>query len=82
LVWHEAYEVDLGPHVFLTAKYRLTRERLLRDGRVTEEHFRTPSPATRSELGLVHTATYLDAVEEDTLTFAAYPRSDPRHWRG
>jgi acetoin utilization deacetylase AcuC-like enzyme len=69
-VWHEAYEVDLGPHVFVTAKYRLTGERLLRGGRVTEEHFLTPSPATRSELGLVHTATYLDAVEQDTLTFA------------
>jgi hypothetical protein len=34
VVHHEAYEVDIGPHVFPTLKYRLVRDRLIADGTI------------------------------------------------
>lgn len=74
LVWHPSYEIDLGPHVFVTAKYRLTRERLLREGVATEAHFVAPSPATREELARVHTAEYLRKIDENDFTFAERTR--------
>ena len=70
LVWDPTYEVDIGPHVFVTAKYRMTRERLLADGTVTEEDFVSPAPATRDELALVHTMSYLDKIATDSLSMA------------
>ena len=62
LVWDPSYEVDIGAHVFVTAKYRLTRERLLADGVVSEEGFTSPVPATAEELASVHTSEYLEKV--------------------
>lgn len=69
LVWDLSYEVDIGAHVFVTAKYRLTRERLLADGTVTEADFVSPIPATREQLGLVHTDAYLDKVYSGSFSF-------------
>jgi len=63
IVWDPTYEVDIGAHVFVTAKYRLTREKLLADRTVIEEHFVRPRPATREQLALVHTAEYLAKVD-------------------
>lgn len=63
IVWDPSYEIDIGAHVFVTAKYRLTRERLLAQGTVSEEHFVRPVPATREQLARVHTERYLAKVE-------------------
>lgn len=65
LVWDPSYEIDLGPHVFITAKYRLTRELLLAEGTVSEAHFVPPVPATREELAGAHTAEYLAKIDGD-----------------
>jgi acetoin utilization deacetylase AcuC-like enzyme len=54
VVWHEAYEVDLGPHVYPTAKYRLVLERLLAEGAIAPEQIRRPAPASNAQLLLVH----------------------------
>lgn len=70
LVWDASYEVDLGPHVFVTAKYRLTRDRLLERGVVSADHFLTPTPASRDDLARVHTPEYLRKVEEGSFTLA------------
>ncbi|MBI3982781.1 MAG: histone deacetylase [Gemmatimonadetes bacterium] len=70
VVWHEAYEVDIGPHVFPTAKYRLIRDRLLRERTVAPDDIRTPPPASDEELGLVHTPEYLDKIRNDRLNLA------------
>ena len=70
LVWDPSYEIDLGPHVFVTAKYRLTRERLLADGTYGEGHFVPPRPATREELARVHTSGYLRKIDEDDFSMA------------
>ena len=68
IVWSSTYEVDLGPHVFVTAKYRLTRAALLARGTVTEAHILPPVPATREELGGVHTDEYLRKIDDDTFS--------------
>jgi acetoin utilization deacetylase AcuC-like enzyme len=60
VVWHESYEVDIGPHVFPTAKYRLVRERLTARGVPIQLH--RPEPATDGDVLLVHTTTYVDKI--------------------
>lgn len=74
VVWDPSYEIDIGAHVFVTAKYRLTRERLLAQGTVTEQHFVAPVPATREQLALVHTTEYLDKIERGAFSFAEIMR--------
>ncbi len=74
LVWDPSYEVDLGPHVFVTAKYRLTRARLVADGTVAGDGFVRPEPATRAQLALVHTEAYLRKIEEGSFTVAELRR--------
>jgi len=70
LVWDSSYEIDLGPHVFVTAKYRRTKERLIQDGTVSEEHFAAPVPATPEELARVHTTAYLDKIARNAFSTA------------
>ena len=46
VVHHEDYEVDIGPHVFPTLKYRLVRDRLIADGTIGQDDLVHPEPAT------------------------------------
>lgn len=62
IVFHEAYEVDLGPHVFVTAKYRLVRERLLATGVLEPEDLVRAPRATDADLARVHGASYLEKL--------------------
>ncbi len=68
VVWHEAYEMDIGPHVFPTQKYRLVRDRLLHEGTIAHENIRRPDPATDDEIGLVHSAGYLRKITAHDLS--------------
>ena len=68
VIWHEAYEVDIGPHVFPTAKYRLVRDQLLEEGTLRQRDFLAPEPATDADVGLVHTEGYLQKINTGKLT--------------
>jgi acetoin utilization deacetylase AcuC-like enzyme len=68
VVWSPRYEVNIGPHVFPTAKYRHVRDRLLANGTVPPGDFVQPEPAPEPTLALVHTAEYLRKVREDDFT--------------
>ena len=70
IVWDPSYEIDIGAHVFVTAKYRLTRDRLLAQGTLREDDFVAPVPATPEQLALVHTAAYLEKVSSGAFSFA------------
>jgi len=70
LVWDPSYELDLGGHVFVTAKYRLTRDRLLESGVVTAGHFLRPGPVTRAQLSRVHTWEYLRKIDAGDFTLS------------
>ena len=68
VVWHEAYEVDIGPHVFPTTKYRLVRDRLLEQGTIQTWDILRPEAATDESVALVHTAEYLRKIKTGTLS--------------
>jgi acetoin utilization deacetylase AcuC-like enzyme len=54
------YEVDIGPHVFPTVKYRLVRESLVGAGLATDADFAEPAMPSREELLQAHLPEYLD----------------------
>jgi acetoin utilization deacetylase AcuC-like enzyme len=62
VIWHESYEVDIGPHVFPTRKYRLVRDRLIAEGTIRPADVIRPEPATDEDVALVHTPPYLAKV--------------------
>jgi acetoin utilization deacetylase AcuC-like enzyme len=70
IVFHEEYEVDIGPHVFPTRKYRLVRERLLSEGAISEAELARPAPASDADIALVHTPEYLRKIATDSFTLA------------
>ena len=65
IVYSARYQIDIGPHIFPTEKYRLVASALEGDARVA---FLDPQPATWEQLGLVHTADYLAKMRDGTLT--------------
>jgi len=68
VVYHPAYEVDIGPHVFPTRKYRLVRDRLLAEGTIAAADLVLPAPASDEQVALVHTADYVRKIKAGTLS--------------
>jgi len=60
VIYSPKYEADIGAHVFITAKYRLALEKLLREGTIRQEDVVEPTVAAREDLARVHTNEYLD----------------------
>ncbi len=59
LVYHERYDLNLGPHVFPSQKFRLIYEMLLREGIAAKEDFLRPNPASDEDILRVHTADWV-----------------------
>ncbi len=74
ILYAPEYVVDLGPHVFPTAKYRLVQAHLLETGIVEPSGFRAPEPASWEDLALVHTAAYLRKVRTGEFSLAELVR--------
>jgi acetoin utilization deacetylase AcuC-like enzyme len=68
LVYHERYDLNLGPHVFPSQKFRLIYEMLLSEGVATQEDFLRPNPATDEDLLRVHTADWVHKLKTGLLT--------------
>lgn len=68
LVYSPAYRMELGRHVFPTAKYDLIHHRLLESGLVTAADFVHPHAAGWDDLALVHSDEYLAKIRARTLT--------------
>ena len=64
VVYSDRYQIDLGLHVFPTAKYRLIADRLSQHPGIALVE---PEPATWAQLALVHTAEYLAKMRDGTL---------------
>ena len=45
VVYHDRYDLNLGPHVFPSQKYRMIRDRMLQEGFATAEDFVQPQAA-------------------------------------
>jgi acetoin utilization deacetylase AcuC-like enzyme len=68
VVWHPDYEVDIGPHVFPTQKYRLIHDCLLAEQTLSGDNIITPSPATDDQVALVHTEGYVRKIRTGSLS--------------
>ena len=68
VIWHRAYEIDIGPHVFPTRKYRLVRDRLLGEGTISGADLVEPAPASDEQVALVHTADFIRKMTTGTLS--------------
>ncbi len=68
LVYHERYDLNLGPHVFPSQKFRLIYEMLLHERIATAGDFLRPSPATDEDILRVHTPDWVRKLKTGTLT--------------
>jgi len=68
LVYHERYDLNLGPHVFPSQKFRLIHEQLLREGIAALEDFFRPEAASDEDILRVHTQDWVRKLKTGTLT--------------
>jgi acetoin utilization deacetylase AcuC-like enzyme len=68
VVYSARYQIDIGPHVFPTQKYRLVHDRLVDGGVIRPGDFIEPRSAGWNELALVHTEEYLTKMRDGTLS--------------
>ncbi len=68
LVYHPAYHLNLGDHVFPSTKFHLIRRWLAEGSCFRDEDFVIPVPATDDELLTVHSRAWVDALMGGTLT--------------
>lgn len=69
IVWHPAYEVDIGPHVFPTRKYRAVVDRLLEEGTIAPGDIHEPRPATDDDVRRVHDHGYVETILTGSLSW-------------
>jgi acetoin utilization deacetylase AcuC-like enzyme len=68
LVYHERYDLNLGPHVFPSQKFRLIYEMLLRESIAVPQDFLRPDPASDEDMLRVHTPDWVRKLKTGTLT--------------
>ena len=68
VVYHPNYDLNLGPHVFPSQKFRLIQLQLLRDEIAAPEDFVLPEEATDTDLLRVHTPEWIGKLRNGTLT--------------
>jgi acetoin utilization deacetylase AcuC-like enzyme len=69
LVYSDGYDLNLGNHVFPSIKYRLVKERLLRERIVEPGDFLEPPPASDDDIALVHHREYLRKLQTGKLSY-------------
>ena len=68
VVYHDKYDLNLGPHAFPSHKFRLIAETLLREGIATHEDFLQPTPASDEDILRVHTPEWVRKLKTGKLT--------------
>jgi acetoin utilization deacetylase AcuC-like enzyme len=69
LVYHDGYDLNLGPHVFPARKYRLIHDRMLAEGFAAPEDFIAPEPATDEDVLRVHDPGWITRLKNGTLDY-------------
>jgi acetoin utilization deacetylase AcuC-like enzyme len=67
VVYSSRYTIDIGPHVFPTAKYSLVHARVLAAGVIQSSDCVEPDTASWSDLALVHTDEYLTKMRDGAM---------------
>lgn len=68
LVYHDRYDLNLGPHVFPSQKFQLIYDALLRENLAKDEDFLRPEPASDEDILRVHTGEWVHKLKTGTLT--------------
>lgn len=67
--YHDLFTFPLPPkHRFPIQKYKLLRQRLVREGIISVENLHIPEPASDEQLMMVHTRGYLQKIKQGELT--------------
>ncbi|MBZ5515504.1 MAG: histone deacetylase [Acidobacteriia bacterium] len=69
IIYSDDYDLNLGNHVFPSIKYRLIKERLLRDGVARAEDLVEPEPASDDDVALVHDRDYIRKLQTGKLSY-------------
>jgi len=78
IFYSQNYDLNLGPHIFPSQKYRLIYRQLLDSGDFSAEDFIPPQPATDEQLLLVHNREYLRKVRTGDFTLRELMRMEIR----
>ena len=68
IVYHPRYDLNLGPHVFPSQKFRLIQDLLLSEKIAGPEDFVEPAPASDEDLLRAHTSEWVGKLKNGTLT--------------
>jgi acetoin utilization deacetylase AcuC-like enzyme len=68
LLYHPAYDLNLGEHVFPSRKYRLIHDQLLDEGFAHPLDFVEPGPASDEEILRVHEPGWVHRLQTGTLS--------------
>src|SRR5260370_7604132 len=68
VVYHDKYDLNLGPHVFPSQKFRLIAEALIAEKIASHEDFVQPEPATDADILRVHTPEWVRKLKTGPLT--------------
>ncbi len=68
LIYDDRYDLNLGPHVFPSHKYRMIHDRLIADGIAEPSDFLAPEPACEEDLLLAHGLDWVTRFRNGTLT--------------
>ncbi len=74
LVYHDRYDLNLGPHVFPSQKYRLVYEALLGEHLADASDFLAPEPASDEDVLRVHSKEYVRKLKTGTLSLVEIMR--------
>lgn len=69
LVYSDQYDLNLGNHVFPSVKYRLIKERLLREGIARPDDLVEPTAASDEDVALVHHREYIRKLRTGKLSY-------------
>jgi len=70
VVYHPRYDLDLGPHVFPSQKFKMVHDALLQEGLAEPGDFLMPEPAADADILRVHTPAYMQKLQTDSLTLS------------
>jgi acetoin utilization deacetylase AcuC-like enzyme len=70
VIYHPQYDLELGPHVFPSEKFRLIHDALLAEGIAEQSDVLPPEPASDEDILRVHTPAYVNKLKTDSLTLS------------
>lgn len=68
IVYSPGYHIDIGPHIFRTAKYARLHDLLIERRLAWASDFVAPAPAPWADLALVHTDDYLAKLRDGSMS--------------